>query len=83
MASGNGKTAKDLLLTLLRDVRVLQRQHQSTERALDVMQDAIGHSSRATGRMIATLEALVDSAGRQEARMDGLEGRIQKLERGH
>jgi hypothetical protein len=54
MARGNGKTEKDLLLSLIE------------------MQRALEHAAATSGKMIGTLEALVEAAGRQDAEIDDL-----------
>jgi hypothetical protein len=85
----NGKTEKDILLTLLGDVRELQTNQQaiqkaqeSIEKAHDATNKALAASVETTARMIGSVEALIEAAGRQDARIDDLDDRLSKLEGG-
>ncbi len=88
MPGGNGSSGRDLLLALADDVRTLQRQQQAMlerQQAMLEQQQAMVRAqhemAKTIGKVLVTIEQLVDSMGHIEARLEDHENRLAALER--
>lgn len=78
--SKNGATQKDLLVTLVTDVRQLQTSMGAIQTSMETMRLSMISASENVAKMAGTLDALIEVTGRNEARLDDLDERVTRLE---